>query len=233
MTKEYKHLFFDLDHTLWDFETNSVVTLKRVYDSFDLLSKGINDREKFISNYQAINIEMWGQFERGEITRTELRVGRFYKLLCSYNIPDFQFATTIAEAYLHLLPEQKALFPGTVELLNYLKAKPYQLHLITNGFTKVQQHKIDNCGIAPYFTHLITSEMANANKPHPEIFEFALNKSGALIEHSIMIGDNPYADMLGAAKMGMDRILFNTNALPMEVEVTHEIQELLQLKTIL
>jgi putative hydrolase of the HAD superfamily len=232
-TNKYKHLFFDLDHTLWDFETNSMVTLKNIFKEFRMVEKGIEDREVFIQAYKKINIDMWGQFERGEITRSELRVGRFFKLLSAYKLPDFKFATSIADAYLHQLPEQKALFDGTEEILLYLKNKNYELHLITNGFTKVQEHKLVNSGIDHYFTHLITSEMANANKPQAAIFEFALTKSNAVISESMMIGDNPFADMLGASKMGMDRILFNSNNLPMEIEVTHEIKHLLELKMIL
>jgi putative hydrolase of the HAD superfamily len=231
--KLYTHLFYDLDHTLWDFETNSVVTLKNIYKEFELSYKGMENREEFIKAYQQINIDMWGQFERGEITRSELRVGRFFKLISSYQLPDFNFATALADAYLHQLPEQKALFEGAIDLLQYLQNKGYHMHLITNGFTTVQEHKIKNSGISHFFTHLITSEMVNANKPNKEIFEYALRKSGAQVNESVMIGDSPYADMVGASRVGMDRILFNTNALPLEIDVTHEIKSLTELKKIL
>ncbi len=220
--RRYQHLFFDLDHTIWDFETNSRATLAHLFVSMGLRELGIPDVTTFLEVYHPINHRMWGEFERGEITRIELRIGRFLQTLAHFGKPDIDLANAIAENYLNDLPLQTNLFDGAAEVLHILKERDYQLHLITNGFTKVQIDKLERAGIRDYFTHIITSELAQTNKPHPEIFHLALQTANATLAESIMIGDNPHADMLGAKKVGMDRILFNTNQHPVEVDVTHE-----------
>jgi putative hydrolase of the HAD superfamily len=135
--------------------------------------------------------------------------------------------------YLDILPNKTNLFPYTIEILAYLKEKGYQMHLITNGFESVQFKKIENSKLAPFFKEVITSEASNSLKPHKEIFEYALDKTGANLEESIMIGDNESADIQGAINIGMDSIFVNHLKVTPTVPATYTITHLKELEDIL
>jgi putative hydrolase of the HAD superfamily len=222
--KKYEHIFFDLDHTLWDFETNSAITLKIIFDDFELESKKINFSE-FKNRYSFHNFNLWEQLERGFITRAEVRVNRFVFTLKEFGIEDFELCKHLSDKYLEVLPEQKKLFDGANEVVELL-SKKYQLHIITNGFKQVQHKKLNNCGLKNYFKTITTSEEAEANKPHQKIFDHAFMLSKAKPDNSLMIGDNPFADMSGAINAGMDCILFNTMQYKHDVKVNLEINSL-------
>lgn len=173
---KYKHLFFDLDHTLWDFEANSRLTLAEMYQNMQLEKRGINDFDLFHKNYLAHNDKLWERYRKGFIKVDELRWKRFWLTLLDFKIGDEQLARDMAVHFLDLLPTRTLLFPQAIEVLEYLVSKNYDLHLITNGFEKTQHSKLKHSGIDKYFVEVITSEGSNSLKPHKEIFDFAMEK---------------------------------------------------------
>ena len=207
--KNYRHLFFDLDHTLWDFEANAKATLQQLYEELDLGAKGVNDFELFHQNYLLHNEKLWERYRNGFIKQDELRVKRMRLALLDFKIADEALSLTMSTRFLDLLPTRTILFPHAIEVLDYLTEKNYQLHLITNGFEKTQHSKLTYSGLTPYFKEVITSEGSNCLKPQPAIFEYALNKAGATKEESIMIGDTIDVDILGAMNAGIDQIHVN------------------------
>ncbi|HXB44458.1 MAG TPA: YjjG family noncanonical pyrimidine nucleotidase, partial [Puia sp.] len=206
---KYKHLFFDLDHTLWDFEANSKLTLQELYDTLELQSKGIDDFDLFQKNYLVHNDTLWERYRNGSIKVDELRWKRMALTLLDFKIGDEMLAKEMAIKFLELLPTRKLLFPYAVEILQYLSRKNYQLHLITNGFENVQHSKLKNSGIEKYFTAVVTSESSGSLKPHKEIFDYALTKTGAQKTQSIMIGDSIEVDIQGAMNAGIDQVYVN------------------------
>ena len=229
----YKDLFFDLDHTLWDFETNSKETIQELYATHHLAELGIVDFDGFYSTYSAHNHRLWDRYTKGFIKQEELRWKRVYLSLLDFKVANELLAKEMSQAYLEILPNKKHLFPYTIEILEYLKQKDYKMHLITNGFESVQFKKIKNSGIADYFIEVITSEASNSLKPQKEIFEYALKNAKATVAESIMIGDNESADIQGGINMGMDTIFVNhIQAIP-TIPATYTITHLKELETIL
>jgi putative hydrolase of the HAD superfamily len=206
---KYKHLFFDLDHTLWDFEANSRQTLEELYHSMQLETKGVSDFDLFHKNYLVHNDKLWERYRNGFIKVDELRWKRMWLALLDFKIADESLAREMGIVFLDLLPTRKILFPYTLEILDYLTGKNYQLHLITNGFEKTQHSKLKNSGLDKYFKEVITSEASNSLKPHKEIFDYAFQKTGALHKESIMIGDTIEVDILGAVNAGIDQVHVN------------------------
>ncbi len=162
----YKHLFFDLDHTLWDFEANSRQTLAELYDSMHLKEKGVDDFERFNKNYLVHNEKLWDRYRKGFIKTEELRWKRMWLTLLDFKIGDEKLAREMGVIFLDLLPTRKLLFPYAIEILNYLTQKKYTLHLITNGFEKTQHAKLKNSGLDAFFKEVITSEGSYSLKPH-------------------------------------------------------------------
>ncbi|HPH32079.1 MAG TPA: YjjG family noncanonical pyrimidine nucleotidase [Chitinophagaceae bacterium] len=207
--KRYTHLFFDLDHTLWDFEANSRVTLLDLFNDLQLGERGVHDFDLFHKNYLVHNDKLWDRYRNGYIKVDELRWKRMWLTLLDFKIADEPLARKMGIQFLDLLPTRKLLFPYTIEILDYLQAKQYQLHMITNGFEKTQYSKLENSGLDKYFTHVITSEGSNSLKPHKEIFDFAFQQAGADRASSIMIGDTLEVDILGGMNAGIDQVHVN------------------------
>ena len=229
----YKDLFFDLDHTLWDFETNSKETIQELYNTHRLADLGIVDFDGFYSTYSAHNHRLWDRYTKGFIKQEELRWKRVYLSLLDFKVANEPLAKEMSQAYLEILPNKKHLFPYTIEILEYLKQKDYKMHLITNGFESVQFKKIKNAGLQDYFIEVITSEASNSLKPQKEIFEYALKNANASVEKSIMIGDNESADIQGGINMGMDTIFVNHIQVVPTVPATYTITHLKELENIL
>ncbi|MDP4619632.1 MAG: YjjG family noncanonical pyrimidine nucleotidase [Sediminibacterium sp.] len=229
----YKDLFFDLDHTLWDFELNSKETMQELYSTHHIAALGITDFDAFFNIYTAHNHRLWDRYAKGFIKQEELRWKRIYLSLLDFKIANEQLSKDMSLEFLQILPTKKKLFPHTIEILNYLKEKDYKMHLITNGFESVQVQKIKNANIAHYFTEVVTSETSNSLKPNKEIFEFALKTANATLSESIMIGDNETADIQGGINIGMDTVFVNhlnvAPTLPATYTITHlkELEELL------
>ena len=230
---KYKHLFFDLDHTIWDFDANSKSALEQLHIDLDLVNKGVYDFELFHKNYLAHNEKLWARYRNGFIKQDELRLKRMWLTLLDFKIADDELTKQLSELFLQLLPTRTILFPDTIEVLQYLEAKGYQMHLITNGFEKVQHSKLKNSGLHVFFKEVITSESSNSLKPQKEIFDFAMQKAKARVEESIMIGDSIEIDIMGASSVGMDQIHVNYNNLPQEFSPTFTIKTMKELKDIL
>ena len=231
MSQRYTHLFFDLDHTLWDFDANSKATMKQLYDEYELKKRGIEDFEEMYKCYSVHNDKLWERYRNGYIKRDELRWKRMWLMLLDFKIPDTSLAHEISTAYLEILPTQTLLIPHAREVLDHCKGR-YEMHLITNGFDTTQRLKLQYSGIARYFTHLITSEKSNSMKPHRDIFDFALNLTKAEAEHSIMIGDAIDIDILGAINAGWDTVYYNPHNAPHNRQPTYEIRHLEELMKI-
>ncbi|MEO6453005.1 MAG: YjjG family noncanonical pyrimidine nucleotidase [Ginsengibacter sp.] len=230
---KYKHLFFDLDHTLWDFDTNAKETLMEVHQLFKLEEKAVHPFEDFYRIYLNHNAILWDRYHKGFITSEDLKWRRMWRTLVDFKIGDELLAKTISAKFLDILPTKKALFDYTIEILEYLTEKKYLLHLITNGFEKTQWNKIRNANLSKYFTHVITSERCNAIKPAKQIFEYAIKVAGANLSESIMIGDNPDADIQGAINAGMDNIFVNHTGITILINPTYTIRTLQELQDIL
>jgi len=228
----YQHLFFDLDHTIWDFDTNSREALKDIYKNLSLAEAGVYDFDLFHERYLVHNERLWDRYRKGLIKVDELRLKRMSLSLLEFKIGDEALARKMGVEFLEILPTKKALFPDTVEVLHYLTEKKYQLHLITNGFEKTQHHKLKTAEIDFYFREVITSEGSNSLKPHPEIFEYAMQRTGAKKNDSIMIGDTPEVDILGAREAGIDQIYVNHTGNREPVNATFTVYSLKELKQI-
>lgn len=228
----YRHLFFDLDHTLWDFDSNSREALQDIYASLSLEKAGVYDFGIFHSNYLVHNNRLWDKYRNGQIRVDELRWKRMSLSLLDFKIGDDALARKMGNAFLEVLPSKTLLFPDTMYILRYLTDKKYQLHLITNGFEKTQHQKLQSAGIGGFFREVITSEGSNSLKPHPEIFEYALLKTGAEKRESIMIGDTPEVDILGAINAGMDQVYVNHIQNPEPVKATYTVTSLKELENI-
>ena len=200
-----KDIFFDLDHTLWDFDKNSMLAFKRVFKKFKITI----EFDAFLKIYEPINVEYWKKYREDKVSKENLRRGR---LIDSFNFFDLIYSTEkideIADAYIQELPFDNHLFEGAVEILDYLILK-YKLHIITNGFEEVQHKKLKNSGIDHYFSTVTTSEEVGVKKPNPKVFLTALNKANSLPAQSVMIGDSLEADILGANNIGMQTIFYN------------------------
>ena len=221
-------VFFDLDHTLWDFEKNSYLTFERVFEQMKIQAA----LDPFLSAYEGINHHFWKLYRENKITQIELRHQR---LIQTFNAIDYDFdkkkINEISNLYIFHLSTFTNLFDGAITLLKDLNKK-YKLHIITNGFDLVQHHKIKNSGLSPYFDKIITAEKVGYKKPNPLIFKYALNQTSSEFSKSLMIGDSLEADILGALNLGMGAIHFNSHNEPMHnycpiVTTLQEIQNLI------
>ena len=210
-----KHIFFDLDHTLWDFETNSDIAFMAIFKKY-----GVNaNMDKFLNYYRGINENYWKLYREEKITKEELRIGRLRDAFAKikYSV-DLELINNLSFDYIEYLPKNNKLFDGALEILEHLKPN-YKMHIITNGFNEVQFKKIENSGISNYFNKIITSEEVGVKKPNPLIFQYALNAAKTHASESIMIGDNWEADIMGAKNVGLDVIFCNFNSKPVSESI--------------
>ncbi len=224
--KEIKHIFFDLDHTLWDFETNSNIAFETIFKQHKVKI----DLKKFLNYYRGINENYWKLYREEKITKEELRLGRLKDTFVKINHKvDIQLIEDLSVGYIDVLPNNNQLFEGAHEILEHLFVN-YKLHIITNGFNEVQYKKIENSGLAKYFDKIITSEDAGVKKPNPIIFEYALAAANAISSESIMIGDNWEADIMGAKDAGFDVIYcnFNTQSVSENIKSVNHLIEIKQ-----
>lgn len=198
-------VFFDLDHTLWDFDKNSGLAFERVFRKHNI-ELPLTD---FLKEYEPINLEYWRKFREERVTKQELRRGRLIETFNVFNLNyPLDSIDDIAVSYIDELPGDNYLFNNTFETLDYLSEK-YKLHIITNGFEVVQHKKINNSGLKKYFGTITTSEEVGLKKPHPDVFKKAMEKAFVTPDRSIMIGDSFEADIIGAEKAGMHTLFFN------------------------
>lgn len=229
---KYQHLFFDLDHTLWDFEANSKATLKELHYTMQLEDKGVNDFDMFHKKYIAHNELLWERYRNGFIRQEELRIKRMILALLDFKIADEELAKELSARFLDLLPTRTILFPYAKEILQYLTKKGYELHLLTNGFEKTQHNKLMYSGLTPFFKEVITSEGSGSLKPNKEIFEYALQKCCTNPGQCVMIGDNIEVDIMGAMNAGIDQVYVNHLGVEPEVKPTYTVNSLKELEKI-
>ncbi len=205
MRDKIKHVFFDLDHTLWDFDKNSGLTFEKIFklNNLDV------ELSEFLEVYEPINLEYWKLYREEKVTKQALRYGRLKDAFDAINVEvEDDMINHLSVAYIDHLTTFNHLFDGTVEILNYLKDK-YELHIITNGFEEAQERKMHNANIKSYFKTITNSEMVGVKKPNPKIFNFALDSAKANSTESVMIGDSLEADIEGAHNIGMETIYFD------------------------
>ncbi|TLP82184.1 YjjG family noncanonical pyrimidine nucleotidase [Maribacter sp. ACAM166] len=217
-------VFFDLDHTLWDFDKNSAFTFQKIFREQQIHL----ELETFLAVYMPANLKFWKMYREEIITKSELRYQRLKSVFdtLEYAISD-SVIDILSEEYINYLSSFNNLFPNTVEVLDYLKPK-YKLHIITNGFQEIQEKKLINSGIHGYFNQIIDSEMAGVKKPNPIIFELALDRAGVAPHRSLMIGDNLEADILGAKAAGFHTLHFNAHKEERhnEAPIIYDLQEI-------
>jgi putative hydrolase of the HAD superfamily len=203
-----RHLFFDLDRTLWDFERNSETTLRQLYEELGL-HKLHGSFELFHHTYKEMNAQLWKDYGNGKITKEKLRTERFKVTFEKLNIQRAELIEKLSNGYIEISPRKTHLFPKTLQTLNELQRDGYRMHIITNGFKEVQFIKLEEARLRPYFDLILCSEEVGHNKPSRFIFEHALHKTGALASESVMIGDDYEVDIVGARNCGMHGILFD------------------------
>lgn len=229
---KYKHIFFDLDHTLWDHETNMERTLEEMYEDHALAEKISAPLHDFQERYALVNAEKWQLYGKGKISKEELRATRFHDTFRHFGFDDAKYSQSFEQLFIERCPQQTALLPGALETLDYLADKNYQLHIITNGFAEVQDIKLSRSGLKAYFLEIITTDKIGVNKPHARVFETSISRASATHQESIMIGDNLEADVLGAQRFGMDQVFFNPAATQHVEKPTYEIRHLNELRSI-
>ena len=229
---KYKHILFDLDHTLWDFEKNSRETLIELFGQFSLGELGNFTCNQFCDTFTLVNHRLWDLYNRGEYDQQKLRSERFRLILTELGVAETKVPADIAEEYLRICPTKPHIFPYTTEVLTYLQER-YILHILTNGFADVQAVKMKSAALTDFFVEVITSDATGYKKPSREIFDYLLQKIGAAPEECIMIGDNLETDIKGAQNAGIDCIFFNPLGLKHQANTTYEITCLRDLEQIL
>lgn len=230
--QHYKTVFFDLDHTLWDFTQNCSETLKELYEIYELEQFGFSIPD-FQTTYRHINDSMWDGYHHNRITKEELRTERFPRTFKLLGVEGHKVPVQIDMHFIELCPTKPHVHPNTFEILNYLKEKNYSLHIITNGFSETQYIKMKHSGLESYFETLIHADHTGYKKPEPQIFEYALSTTKSTPESSIMIGDDLFADVLGAKMMGLGNVFYNPCKKEHNEEIQFEIYDLIELKNIL
>ncbi len=228
----YKHLFFDLDHTLWDFDRNSAECIAELFDTFRLADVGISSAAEFSRHFIAINRQLWADYDKNLIEHTYIRQHRFPMVFRALGVDESAITVDLNTEYLRLLPRKPHLLESAREILDYLNGR-YTMHIITNGFADIQSIKMNSSEIAHYFTHVVTSENANAKKPDPLVFQYAMEISGTNAAESLMIGDNYEADILGAKSVGLDTMYYNPDGLETVDKPTYDIRHWKELLAIL
>jgi YjjG family noncanonical pyrimidine nucleotidase len=233
MSNPYKHLFFDLDHTLWDFEQNAHACLIDIYDHFNLKALGVESLPLFCEKFSEANHYYWALLEQKLITTDQLRRSRFKTAFANLGVNiEEDFGLEINDFFLHLLPHKKALIEGAIEVLDYLKPN-YQLHILSNGHTELQTQKMQSSGILHYFDAIITVDKAKALKPDKAIFDYALKYTNASLSTPLMIGDNYEADIKGAINAQFDTVFYNPAKQKTVEKPTFDISKLIDLKQFL
>jgi YjjG family noncanonical pyrimidine nucleotidase len=231
-SKKYACIFFDLDHTLWDYETNSSETLVELYEQHGLEAKGVSSPADFTAQFRIVNTRLWELFDTGVITSEVIRNERFKQVLAPFGISDQKLCDDLAYDYITQCPKKGHVMPYAVEILNYLSAS-YKLSVITNGFEEIQQMKLEASKLTPYFDYIITSQNAGCRKPSCDIFNFALSCNSIKHHQALMVGDNLITDIGGACNAYIDAVFFNPEKITHTGHSAYEIHCLSELRRFL
>lgn len=232
MSQNITDLFFDLDHTLWDFDRNAFEALCELHQEFELFQKYNISQASYVETYHRINDRYWGMYRANRITKEVLRTERFNRTLLDLGVPKTELPDNMWFRYLSLCPLKTHLIPGAMELMKALFPN-YRMHIITNGFKETQAIKLKTSGLGTFFGEVITSEDAGYKKPDPRIFDLALQKSQADSSQSIYIGDNDEADVRGANRAGIRVIYYNPAGIISKYKPTFSVKKLMEIPSIL
>ncbi|WP_300669714.1 YjjG family noncanonical pyrimidine nucleotidase [Soonwooa sp.] len=228
--EKIRHIFFDLDNTLWDHRKNAYLTIKDLFVKMQISEKYNIEFESFHKVYDRINEDLWELIRDGKIDKEHLRKHRFYDTFLEFGVDDLELAQYFETHFLDQILSYNDLVDGAEDLLKYLKAKQYKLHIISNGFQEVTERKCILSGINKYFETITSADSVGKRKPNPEVYKFALNEAKACIEESLMIGDDWIADVVGATNFGLQTIFFdalNENIdYPLKVRTIYKLNEL-------
>jgi putative hydrolase of the HAD superfamily len=229
--KTYKHLFFDLDNTLWDFKANASEAFYEILSNLGLLDR-IPDFGHFLETYEKYNEHLWTEYRKGKMKKDHMRMERISLTFAEMGIMDEELSKQVGELYVLTAPKKTNLFPNVRETLQYLSHK-YKLYILTNGFAEIQIQKINNCGLQEYFSKLFMAEMVGFQKPDRRFFEYAIKSVHAHKNECLMIGDDPDADIRGGWNAGIDQVFFNPGGKHCSIKPTWEIDTIARLMEIL
>jgi YjjG family noncanonical pyrimidine nucleotidase len=230
--KNYKFIFFDLDHTLWDYEKNAEETLADLYTSYKLHERGVPDAQSLYHRFRSVNIALWDLYDRNLVDQAYIRTERFKQILDHFGAYEKDLSDKVSSDYLDSCPKKQNLIPHANDILEYLSRK-YHLTVVTNGFEEIQNIKLTSGDLHRYFKHIVTSQKAGHKKPSQKIFEFAMTLNNAACCDVVMIGDNLITDIGGARGASIDTIFFNRDKISHEARVDYEINCLSELTNIL
>ena len=230
--KHYRHIIFDLDHTLWDFTKNATETLHELYDTHRLGRLGDFSVQQLCDTFEEVNYRLWKLYNRGEYDQQRLRRERFGLILTQLGVAADNVPAGLADDYLRICPTKPHVMPHTIAVLDYLQ-QHYQLHILTNGFAEVQAIKLQSAGLTDYFTTVVASDTTGHKKPYRPVFDYTLQRINADSRSCVMIGDSLETDILGAKCAGIDQIFYNPHRSTHDESVTYEIACLSELRDIL
>lgn len=226
-----KHIIFDLDDTIWDYQRNSNETLNELHLSFNINQHGVNS-DSFKNTFREVNNQLWEDFDKGVISRDVIRKQRFPKIFDKLSLDLNGVAMQMQDSFMQICSAKPSLVAGAQKVLDRFKSK-YDFHILSNGFDEIQFLKLKAAGVEHYFDKVITSGRAGFRKPEPEIFEFTLNEIGAKPEECVMIGDNPLSDIEGAHRYGIDQVYYNVHNKECAISPTYTIYDFNELVHIL
>jgi len=229
---KYKFLFFDLDHTLWDYHANATEALNQLYIKYKL-GDYFESPDELISRFNQHNDNLWEDYRQGKIKKEELRHKRFRDTFCEKGFKNNVLTMEISDLYMEITPRLNTLFPNAIDTLKYLADRGYDMYILTNGFLKTQEIKMENVGIDKYFIKIFSSDELGINKPHKEFFHWVISSLHASKKDCIMIGDDEKVDVGGAKNYGIDAVWFNSLNEDQSEKAIHTISDLVQLKTFL
>lgn len=229
---KYKYLFFDLDHTLWDYHANATIALNKLYETYKL-GQYFTSPSEFITLFNQHNDALWEKYRKGEIKKEELRYKRFRLSFKDKELNNDNLAVEIGDLYMEITPRLNTLFPNAVETLEYLASREYPMYILTNGFLKTQEIKLENAGIDKFFIKIFSSDELGINKPHKDFFHWVISSLHANKKECLMIGDDEKVDIEGANKYGIDSVWFNSFNQDRSDKAVETISDLSQLKEFL
>lgn len=230
--KTYQHLFFDLDHTLWDYDRNVTESLSELYQIYTLQDRGIPTFDQFFAAFHHVNFQLWDWYNVGQIDKENLRKERFPRIFTQAGAKAEAIPAGLEEDFMDRTSSKPHVFPYSKEILTYLKSK-YRVHVITNGFNESQAKKMKSSGLDGFFEMVVTSETTGFKKPDPRIFHYAIGELNTHADHCLMIGDNPKSDILGAQRAEIDQVFFNPEGKSIDLKPTYEIRHLQELEQLL
>jgi putative hydrolase of the HAD superfamily len=225
-----KDLFFDLDHTLWDFEKNSREALAEGYDQINLNSRGVCSLEDYISEYEIANAWCWAEYRDGRMDKSELRGRRFTLALKKWGLDnDVTLGEILGSHYVETSPYKTHLVKDALEVVKEFFERGHKLVMLTNGFEEVQHIKVERCGLAPFFNSVLTSDALGVKKPNAGIFKLALELSHSSSENAVMLGDSLESDIIGAREAGWGQVYYNPLKIEHNEEVLYEVSDLISI----